>query len=136
MIAACMRDRRAATMVEFAFTMPVIAMLLLLLPATGFALWTHGVLQEVCEETARCGAIGGSSCATATAGCDSGEAIICYAEQIASQRGVPSITASEVAATSCSYGGAAFICVTITHPFNMVFYSVTLTSSGAFPTSS
>ncbi len=129
------RSNQAGTAaLEFAIISPAMIVLVFGAITAGVAFWTKNALQDTAQETARCAAIASSNCATAGSGCDSANPAICYAEQIAQQRGISQLSASNVSVNSnASYAGASFTVVTINYTVAMAGYSYTLSANASFP---
>ncbi len=131
-----LRDQKGVTAVEFALVAPTFMMFMFLIIDGARATWTYQTLQQVATDTARCAALGVSTCDT------SGE-VQTYAVNRANGFGVvltagavtltPSTTCSSVAgmtkvAISMTYQGAT----TKLLPSSIT----TLTTDSCFPTAS
>jgi Flp pilus assembly protein TadG len=127
------RDGRATATLEFALVAPAMLTLFMGSVAIALALWDLFALRTVSEQAARCGAVGSSTCATVTTGCDSASPIVCYVETSAATLGVASVTAGDVAVTTATLGGTTFTHVTIQYPFGILGYSFTLSAVAYYP---
>lgn len=107
-------DRRGAAALEFALVAPVLLGFIFLLIEGGRMEWTKQVVQEVTTNTARCMALGTTSCGTSSA-------IQAYARARGLARGVSLATATiTVAANQTCQSVTGMNKVTISLPYHGV----------------
>lgn len=109
-----LRDRRGITAVEFALVAPTFMMFMFLMIDGARAVWTYQTLQEIATNSARCAALGVSTCN------DSAE-VKAYAVDRATRAGVK-LTAAAVTLTP------AAICSSVS---GMTRVSIAATYQGA-----
>ncbi|HEX7855160.1 MAG TPA: TadE family protein [Sphingobium sp.] len=119
--------------VEFALVAPILLAFILLLIEGGRMIWTQQALQEVANNTARCGAL-------ATASCADTASVQSYARARGLQWGVSLTGATvSVAGNQTCNGFAGMNQVSISLPFSVAggllgASATTLTASACFPT--
>lgn len=113
------RDRRAATVVEFAICSLVMMLIIFGTLEFGRALWTWEVIQETAFEGARCMGLLASSCASNSTYSSTNTST--YIVSLAASRGV-TISANMVSLNHTALCGNAggFSQVSITYPFSTV----------------
>lgn len=127
--------RDGAAAVEFAVVFPLFVVIMFAGLGFGIAVLNLNALQAVVTEASRCLAISGTDCTTPVAGC-SDTTSQCYIEQLAANRGLSRVTASQISINSSyAVGSAIFTRVQITYPTSLAGYSFSLTATAQFPNS-
>ena len=106
------RDRRGTTSLEFVLVAPLLILFLIGIIETSLMLWTWQAIDAVAVDTARCVAIGSTTCASPQS----------YAVQRANTYGIGSMTSGEVTvvtnSTACSApNGTTMVQVSVAMPF-------------------
>ena len=129
-----LRDIRGVTAVEFALVAPTFMMFMFLMIDGARAVWTYQALQEVAATSARCAALGVSTCNDSTE-------VKAYAVARAAANGVKLTTSAvtlTTAATCSSVSGMTRVTIAATYQgatTKMLPSSVsTLNTEGCFPT--
>ncbi|WP_019904579.1 TadE family protein [Methylobacterium sp. 77] len=126
-------DESGTSAIEFALLAPVFLLLAWGAFGLALALWTKSALQETAAETARCLAIGASTCAAADATCaaTAGE---CFFTRLAARRGIGDVLAGQITVNRTALvGGVSFTTVTVTYPYSVLGNPIPLTLTGHFP---
>ncbi|CZT35758.1 TadE/TadG family type IV pilus assembly protein [Rhizobium sp. 9140] len=127
--------RDGATAVEFAIIAPVFLSMMFGAIVMGIAIWSTSVLNQVAAESARCLAVGGADCTDLPSGCISAAAI-CFVTTLADRRGLPGLSVSDISIEpDASIGVAVSTRVTLTRPFTLLGYTMTLSGSASYPNS-
>lgn len=124
-----------ATAVEFAIIAPLFFSMVFGTIVMGIAIWNTAILNQVAAESARCVAVGGPACTALPAGCVS-VAATCFVMTLASDRGIPGLTPSDIQIDRAAQIGAALSTrVTVAQPFALLGYSIALSASASYPNS-
>ncbi len=129
-------DKRGVTSIEFAIVAPLLIVVLYGAVALTYGIWTWNAIENVTAETARCVAVSSVNCATKPVGCALSTPEKCYASQQAERRGMSGLLEGQIIVDkNMTSGSTAFTGVTITYPYALIGYEITLTSTSAFPNS-
>jgi len=125
------RERRAATAVEFAICALAIVSIIIGFTEFGRLAWTFEVLQEAATEGARCMGLGANSCAAS--GAYSSTNTASYVVSVATARGVVITTSMVSLNNAATCGGASgFSQVSISYKFTTVVPALLTALAGGF----
>ena len=131
-----LNDTRGTTAIEFALVAPMFLAMLMGGLAFGTAVWNRNVLQNVAADAARCFALGGPRCTTIPSWCAAGTATDCYIADRARERGMPTNAIATAVNPSLVINGISYTSVSLTYPFRLLGYQISLSANAVFPNGS
>ncbi|MCD7111580.1 pilus assembly protein [Rhizobium sp. DKSPLA3] len=130
---AFLSRREGTAAIEFAIIAPVFLTMFFGVIVMGIGIWSTSILNQVAAESARCLALAGPACTELPTDCSSA-AETCFVTSLADIRGLPGLTVSDISIESdVSIGAAVSTRVTLTRPFTLLGYTMTLSGSASYP---